>query len=106
MVKWAKKLYFDEHMKTKSSKTIKAIGKGKLRYDVYGIVLAMNKDNLFDIINVNELKFPYYKNKEICILGLARGREEAKFLVRDMVEEVYQKTGDVKVREFFDEWWD
>jgi hypothetical protein len=43
---------------------------------------------LFDIINANDLLFPYYRKKEIYVLSLAASREAAKLLVKDMLEEV------------------
>ncbi|MFU0826866.1 MAG: AsnC-trans-reg domain-containing protein [Lachnoclostridium sp.] len=102
MIKWAKKLYFSSDMKqTKKNRLIRAIEKGELTYEVYCITFASNPHNLFDIINANELLFPYYARQEITVLGLAGSRGQAKLLVKDMLEEIYNKTGDFRVREYF-----
>ena len=52
---------------------------------------------LYEVIT----KYPYYESKEIRIVGLGKGKEEAQDLVKDMLEEIYQNTGDFKVREYF-----
>lgn len=57
-------------------------------------------------MNVNELKFPYYKGQKIYVLGLTFGRENAISLVAQIIDEVYQNTGDVKVREYYQDRWD
>lgn len=79
----------------------KSIEKGKLKFEVYCITFASNNENLFDIMNVNELLFPFYKRKEIYIVGLATSKEEAILLVVDMLMEIYNNTGDFLVREYF-----
>lgn len=52
-------------------------------------------------MNVNELLFPFYKRKDIYIVGLATSKEEAILLVVDMLMEIYNNTGDFLVREYF-----
>lgn len=102
MIKWANKIYCSEYIKENKKKNImKAIEKGKLKFEIYCITFASNSNNLFDIINVNELLFPYYQRREMYILGIANSREEAKLVVMDMLIEIYQNTGDFKVREYF-----
>lgn len=109
MIKWAKELYLDDHMKKRKVKAKAKMDDGKLSLGIYCIALASNPDNLFDIYDVNELNFPYYQNRDIYILGLSNSRKSAFSLVRDMIDEVYHKTGDVNiknVREYYGDWWD
>ncbi len=102
MIKWADNMYFSEGIKeSKRKKLMKNIEKGSLKFEVYCITFATNTNNLFDIINVNELLFPYYQRKDIYIIGLANSREEAKELAANMLIEIYNNTGDFKVREYF-----
>lgn len=74
---------------------------GRLTPGIYCISFASNPDNLFDIYEAKELLFPYYRKRDIHIIGLAGGYEEACLLVRDMVEEIYRETGAFQVREYF-----
>jgi len=101
MVQWTTKLYIGDNMKKKRDKAIASINKGEATFGVYCIAFASQPSNLFDIIEANELLFPHYKKSDICILGLARGKEEAVNLVSDMLMEVYNETGDFDVRTYF-----
>ena len=85
---------------------MKAISKGRFTIEVYCILLSTNPESLLDIMNVNQLKFSYYKKQELYILGLAKSYEEALSLVKDIVEETYRETGDVKLREYYQDRWD
>lgn len=102
MIRWAEKLYLSADIKSKKKiKLMEYIENGKLTFEVYCITFASNPDNLFDIINANELLFPYYAKKEMYVLGLAASKEQAKLLVKDMIEEIYKNTGGFQVRDYF-----
>ena len=101
MIKWSKELYFDDTVKKKPDKWKKRVEEGKLSLNLFCICLASNENNLFDIINCNELFFYHYKRNVLYIAGLAKTREDAIDLLQDMIEDIYNKTGDIKVREYF-----
>lgn len=102
MVRWSENLYLSDGIDPKKKRKLqKAIENGNLTFEVYCITIASNPDNLFDIINVNELLFRYYSRKDMYILGLARSKEEASLLVKDMIAEIYNKTGAFEVRGYF-----
>ncbi|NLJ95963.1 MAG: hypothetical protein GX321_02320 [Clostridiales bacterium] len=101
MIQWATKLYIGDQLINKKDKAIRKINKRKITNDVYCIALASNLHNLFDIMNANELLFPYYNRTDIKIIGLAKGESEALNLVQDMLMEVYHNTGGFNVREYF-----
>ncbi|MBE5968490.1 MAG: hypothetical protein E7255_16310 [Lachnospiraceae bacterium] len=101
MIRWTSRLYIGEKLKKKKKRAIRSITKQKVTYGIYCITFASHPDNLFDIMDANELMFPHYQRADICIVGLANGRDEAVGLVRDMLMEVYRETGDFKVRSYF-----
>lgn len=101
MVSWSTKLYIGEKMKKKKDKVISSINNSEVTFGAYCIAFASHPDNLFDIMDANELLFPHYKKTEICIIGLARGKEEALKLVQEIVMEVYGNTGGFDVRTYF-----
>lgn len=101
MVHWNTRLYVGAKMKKKKEKAITSINNREATFGIYCIAFASHSSNLFDIMNVNELLFPHYKKADVCIVGLARGKEEAIGLVKDMLLEVYNETGDFKVRTYF-----
>ncbi|NMB44376.1 MAG: hypothetical protein GX995_09645 [Clostridiales bacterium] len=102
MISWSNKLFLSEKFKTRDLSKIKSnINEGKLTRNVYCITFASNPKNLFDIYNAKEFIQPFYKKQDLHILGLAENKNKAYELVKDMLEEVYERTGDFKVREYF-----
>jgi hypothetical protein len=91
----------DNSIRRKEDKVKNTIEKNKVSLDVYCIALASNQKNLFDIMNVNELMFKHYRESEICIVGLARGKDSAIRLVKDIIEDVYRETESFDVRSYF-----
>lgn len=101
MIQWTTKLYIGDKMKKKKNKAINSISNSKATFNVYCIAFASNPSNLFDIMDANELLFPHYRNLDVCIVGLAEGKAEAIELIREMLMEEYQETGNFNVRTYF-----
>lgn len=101
MIQWTSRLYVGEGLKKKKDKVIASINNRRITYDIYCIAFASQPDNLFDIMNANELLFPHYQKSDIKIVGLAKGRDEATTLVQDMLMEVYKNTEEFCVRDYF-----
>jgi hypothetical protein len=101
MISWTSHIYTGKSIKWKKDKVIASINNKKVTFGVYCIVFASHPDNLFDIMDANELLFPHYEKMQIHIVGLARGKKEAFELAQRMLMEVYKKTGKFNVRTFF-----
>lgn len=101
MIKWYDNLYMDHVIEKKQKKVKKKIQEGKVTVNTYCIIFSSNEQNLFDILDANELKFSFYKNRDIYILGLAFGKDNAIAIMTSMIEEIYKNTGKFKVREYF-----
>ncbi len=102
MISWSSKLFLSDNIKKRNINKIKNyINNGKLTRNVYCITFATNPKNLFDIYNAKEFIQPYYKKQDLHIIGLAENKEKAYEVLISMLEEVYEKTGDFKVREYF-----
>lgn len=101
MVRWTTRIFVGDKLKEKKEKVVNAINQQKATFGIYCIAFASNTDNLFDIMDANELLFPHYCRTEVCIVGIAKGKEEAIALVKDMLLEVYRVTGEFKVRSYF-----
>jgi hypothetical protein len=101
MVLWTSRLYVGDKIKKKKDKVVASINNKEATFGVYCIAFASHPDNLFEIIDANELLFPHYNKVEIRIVGLAKGKEEAIHLVQHILMEVYHKTGNFDVRTYF-----
>ena len=104
-MKWYKNLYLGEEIAPKARKIINKIKKNKPTIDVYVIALASNPMNQLDIIPSWELLQKGYPTEQIRVIGLAKGKKEALQLVTSLVDEVYQKTGDVKILDYLKNEW-
>lgn len=102
MIEWYPDLYVDQKTEKKIKKIMARIEKGKPALNIYAICIPTNPNNLFDIINVNELLFRYYKRKTVRIVGLASGKDSAVHVLKDMIDDMLEKSGDLKPKEFFD----
>ena len=101
MILWNSRLYVGDKMKKKKDKVIASLNNHEATFGVYCIAFASHPNNLFDIIEANELLFPHYSRSEIKVVGLASGKQEAVDLVHDLLMEVYNKTGEFDVRTYY-----
>ena len=101
MIRWTKQLFIGDNIKKKKDKVIDSINNREATFGVYCIAFASHPDNLFDIMDANELLFPHYKKMDVWVLGLAKGKEEAIYMVQNMLLEVFNKTGGFDVRAYF-----
>lgn len=74
---------------------------------LYVVVLPLFQDGLLEIYPYNQLLQPFYKSlsDKIRIVGVAKGKEQAQALVVDMIQDIYDATGDAFLVErfFFEE---
>ena len=101
MISWTEGFFIGDKIRKKKNSVISSIKNGEVTFDVYCIIIASHKDNLFDIVDANELLFPFYQSMEVRIVGLAKGRREAYQLVERMILEIYRNTGNFDVRAYF-----
>lgn len=74
--------------------------KKRFRKDLYLIVLAQGKQNPLEFFSVLLLKQHIFEDAGLFVVGLADGYEGALELTEEIVQDVYQKTNDVRLREF------
>lgn len=101
MIQWCEKLYVDEEVGKKLGKWKRKLEQGKLTMDLYCVCMASHPDNLFDIINCNEILFRYYRRRKVIVAGLAKSRYGAVLLVQEMVEDMLKASGTLNVKEYF-----
>lgn len=104
-MKWYRKLYLGEVARKKKYNIWARIRRRSLVYDAYLITLASNEDNLLDIIKADYYYQPHFRktiyDNNIYIVGLACGYDEALEVVCNIIEDVYNSTGNTDVRDFF-----
>ena len=101
MIVWAQNLYIGEQAEKNHGKIMKKLEKGKLVSGFFLITKPSNDNNLFDILPAKELLFPYYKQRELVVYGLAKDKAEAENLVVTMLEDIYRENGGLCCKEYF-----
>lgn len=94
MVYWYNHLYVGKKAKRKRYKIIQSIREGRFDPCTYVITPPQNGNNVLDIYPAAMLLQPHYQAQELLILGIADNYWEALEVVRNMVDDLYQKTGD------------
>lgn len=76
------------------------LNKGEQVKGIYLITLSNNPDNILEMFSAVFLKQPAFR--ELCprIVGVAKGKDGAIDLVRQLVEESLQTTGSCQVNEY------
>lgn len=67
----------------------------------YLVVLALNRQNLMEMLPVKDLAFSYYQEKRLHAVGLAADKAEATELVRRIVQDMAMEQGNMNVWQFF-----
>ena len=98
---WYENLYTDRITSKKKERLVAEIDGQKFRGNTYLITLAANPENQLETFSVQQLSFPYLYRNCPLIVGLASCRESALLLIEQIVQDVYQSTNDVKIREYF-----
>ena len=86
----------------KKDRIVEQIETGENRMFTYLIILAQPPVNQMEILTPATSRSQAKKNGEPLILGVACGWHEAQEVVRVIVEDVYIKTGDALVRQYFE----
>ena len=71
------------------------------QFDIYVIALSSNPDNLLDIIPAWELRQKHYPKSDMLVVGIDKGYDNAIELAGKIVKDVYHKTGDFNIRDYF-----
>ncbi len=98
---WDREFYAGEGVARKKWKIKWKISHNAGQLGVYVITLSSNPKNLLDIIPSWELMQKYYPKAGLVVVGVDKGYENAMELAGRIVMDVYRKTGDFHVREYF-----
>lgn len=102
-MRWYKHLYVGQKAKSRRFIIIQNIRKARFQPGIHVITPATG-NNILDIYPAALLLSEYNKKKEdLLILGIAADYYEALDVVRDIIDEMYRKTGRFSIQEFVTE---
>lgn len=93
-MRWFNHLYVGDKAKKKRFNMIQGIRSGRLYPGAYVITPASNGNNILDIYPSASLLHPYLRDQDLLVLGIAADYWEALEVARQIVDEMYQKTGE------------
>lgn len=98
---WYKDFYAGESIEPKKEKVKWKILHNAGQLDIYVIALSSNPANLLDIISAKELMQKAYPKRDMMVVGVDKGYDNALELAGNIILEVFQKTGNLDVRNYF-----
>ncbi|MCI9137937.1 MAG: hypothetical protein HFH48_10345 [Lachnospiraceae bacterium] len=98
---WYKEYYAGESIAKKKERIKWKILHRAGQIDIYVITLSSSPKNLLDIIPSWELMQKHYPKSELFVVGVDKGYENAMELAGAIVMDVYNETGDFKVKDYF-----
>lgn len=98
-MKWYDKLYMGSEAARKQFKLLRRISKKRLN-NAYLITLPANSENILDIYAYPELMQKHYDTKDLKVVGMACGKDEALTVTQDIIMDVYRKSGSVRIEDF------
>lgn len=100
-MKLIKNLYFGEEALKQKKELTTYIKRRKWQFGLYVITLSDNDENLLDLYETIQFEQNYYKKKDLLIVGVAVGRDEALTLVGEIINDIYQNTRGFNVKDYF-----
>ena len=99
-MKYYSNLYVSEGLEKKKDKVIARLERRKIQPDLHEILLPECDHNQLEIVNAVYLLQPGYPREDRMVVGIAKGFDEAAELIEKIIREVYDATGDLKIRDY------
>ena len=99
-MKYYHNLYLSDELKEKKEGIIYKLEHDKIQLNKYVLVLAENANNNLEFYDTALLLQRGWKKRRLLVVGIADGFEEALYLVEKIAQEVYDVTGDMKIRKY------
>lgn len=99
-MRYFKELYISEELKGREEEIMEHLEKKEFQFRIYLIALPENEKNQLEIYHSVMLNQEWYRNKDVLVVGLAKGYLQAIELVKKITEETLQATGGADIRQY------
>ncbi len=96
-------LYMGERAKKKRFAVLQGLRAGRLQPEVYVITPPRSGNNLLEIYPSAMLQLPVFEDWDMLLVGVAVTYWEALEVARQIVDDLYQETGDFAIRAWLEE---
>ncbi len=90
-MKVSERVYISEILKLQKKRLLRKIQEDKTISRLYCITLPLWNSAFLEIYPYNELLSDIHKGKDITIVGMAAGRDDAVVILRRMIDDLYHK---------------
>ena len=102
MLKWHKVLYADDKTEKKIKQIKWRLNHGAGAFQVYLVTLSTESKMQLDIFHASMLKQSAFRQRVPLIVGVASDAISATQMVVRIVQDVYDRTGQANIREYFE----
>lgn len=99
-MRYYKHLYVSESLIKKKDKIIRKLEKNKLQLNVYLVTLPETQCNQLEIISSEILFQPSYPKKDLFVVGIFAGYDEAIELVETLAQKTYAASEGLDIRKY------
>ena len=96
-MKWYNNLYVGENAKRRKHKIMMRAMRNKPQIGIYMITLPVNEANSLEIYPSYILLQKHYRKKNMMIVGISQGYEEALQVMQEIIMDCYRETGQYRV---------
>lgn len=93
-------LYVSDELKGKEQEIIYKLKRDQVQLNKYIIVFARNAKNHLEFYDSVLLLQKCWEKENLFVVGIADGYDGALHLIENIVNEVYEVTGDVQIRTY------
>lgn len=99
-MRWYRNLYLGESVKKQAARIRWKVEHNAGQLNIYLLTLPANDRNLLDIIPAANLLQKGYPKRNLFVVGIEKGYDEAAYMAASIVAEVYSRTGGFDVAGF------
>lgn len=100
-LKVSQHVYISEILKLQKKRIIRRIEEEKSISRLYCITLPLWNSAFLEIYQYNELLSWIHEGKDVMIVGMALGRDDAVVMLRRMIDDLYQKGKMKDIKTYF-----
>lgn len=101
-MRYYKELYIGRGIEKKQEKICRRLEQNQFQWNTYLVVIPEHDRNQLEIYQAALLMQRSFVPKDLFVVGIAKGYEEAMALVEEIVEDVYERTKTADARAYIE----
>ncbi len=98
---WSERLYLGAGVQRHYRRIKWKLTHDVAQIDIFLLILPLKYEQHLQLVHSIELRQKYWPTDDICVVGLASGKQEGLELIEQITSEMYEKTGVIDYYGFF-----